>query len=70
MENIKPEAIAPILTKNNQSKSPILDKFDRVQSELDRANSRMKAANTLAERSEQLSQKVLELLTISNFTGK
>ena len=62
MEDIKQEAIATILNKNNQSKSLNTNKFDRVQSELDRANSRIKAANTLAERSEQLSQKVLEEL--------
>ena len=64
MQDIKTEAIAPILNKNNHPKSLKRDKFNRVQSELDRANCRMKAANTLAERSEQLSQKVLELSPI------
>lgn len=63
MEDIKQEAIAPILEKNNQSKSPIRDKFDRVQSELDRANSRIKAANTLTERAQELSKKVREFLS-------
>ena len=62
MADIKQEAIAPILQKNNDSKSPMRDKFEQVQSELDRANCRMKAANTLRQQTETLSQKVLEEL--------
>ena len=64
MQNIKTEAIAPILENNHRTKSWTSDELERIQSELDRANSRMKAANTLAERSEQLSQQLLELSPI------
>ena len=62
MDNIKKEAIAPSMKKNHQAKSLKSDKCDRVQSKRAQANARMKAANTLAEQSEQLSERVLELL--------
>jgi hypothetical protein len=68
MENIKEEAIASNMQKIEPAKglnSDAIehDALERIQGELDRANSRMVAANTLTQQIEQLSKRVLELLS-------